>query len=70
MTSKKIKDEAWPVYQNIGHLLKDDEVSYPAALFAMASMMMDIVVMGMGKTEPEARSYLMTLFTPADDDKH
>jgi hypothetical protein len=60
----QIFDEARPVRQRIGQMLKDGNVSYTAALVAMANVMMDIVVLGWGKTEPEARSFLISLFIP------
>jgi hypothetical protein len=70
MTSKKTKDEAWSAYQSIGQFLKDEEISYPPALLGMAGLMMDIAVKGLGKTEPDARSLCMTLFTPKAGDKN
>jgi hypothetical protein len=66
----QIYDEAWPVSRRILQMLKDDEVSYPAALVAMGGAMMEIVELGLGKTEAEARSYLISFFTPDDGDKH
>jgi hypothetical protein len=65
----QILDEAGPVMQRINKMLKDGNVSYTAALVAMANVMMHISILGLRKTEPEARSFLISFFIPEDGDK-
>jgi hypothetical protein len=65
---KQVLDEARPVKHRIALLLQDGKVGYTIALVAMTQVMMDIVVLGFGKTEPEARAFLTSLFIPEENE--
>jgi hypothetical protein len=61
-SNEELLEQAYPISQLIGRLLKDNKVSYTISIVACTQVMLDICVLGLGLSEQEARRVMADLF--------